>query len=292
MLTAPELSRPDELPATALTVGADRFAFGRNWRRFLEVLDDQRVERAEASLLTMLKERTLAGRRFLDIGSGSGLFSLAARRLGATVHSFDIDPESVGCALELRRRFSPGDAEWRIECGSALDVGYLESLGLFDIVYSWGVLHHTGRMYEALENAALPVAPGGKLFVAIYNDVGSRTARWRLIKRTYNRLPRALRPVLTAAAAAPNEAKAFAHACATGHVASYLRSWSAVGERGMSRWHDIVDWVGGYPYETATPEEIFDFYGTRGFRLITLKCGGVGLGCNEFVFTRERTPRS
>ena len=292
MLTAPELSGSDELPATALTVGADRFAFGRNWRRFLEVLDEQRVKRAEASLLTMLKEPTLAGRRFLDIGSGSGLFSLAARRLGATVHSFDIDPESVGCALELRRRFSPGDAEWRIERGSALDVGYLESLGLFDIVYSWGVLHHTGRMYEALENAARPVAPGGKLFVAIYNDVGSRTARWRLIKRTYNRLPRALRPMLTAAAAAPNEAKAFVHACATGHVASYLRAWSAVGERGMSRWHDIVDWVGGYPYETATPEEIFDFYGTRGFRLITLKCGGVGLGCNEFVFTRERSPRS
>jgi 2-polyprenyl-6-hydroxyphenyl methylase/3-demethylubiquinone-9 3-methyltransferase len=292
MLTAPELSRPDELRATALTVGAERFAFGRNWRRFLEVLDEQRVERAEASLLTMLKESTLAGRRFLDIGSGSGLFSLAARRLGATVHSFDIDPESVGCALELRRRFSPGDAEWRIERGSALDVCYLDSLGLFDIVYSWGVLHHTGRMYQALENAARPVAPGGKLFVAIYNDVGSRTARWRLIKRTYNRLPRALRPMLTAAAAAPNEAKAFVHACATGHVAGYLRSWSAVGERGMSRWHDIVDWVGGYPYETATPEEIFDFYGTRGFRLITLKCGGVGLGCNEFVFTRERTPRS
>src|SRR5262245_14851458 len=143
MLTAPELSRSDELRATTLTIGADRFAFGRNWRRFLEVLDEQRVQRAEASLLTMLKEPTLAGRRFLDIGSGSGLFSLAARRLGATVHSFDIDPESVGCALELRRRFSPGDGDWRIERGSALDVGYLESLGWFDIVYSWGVLHHT-----------------------------------------------------------------------------------------------------------------------------------------------------
>jgi 2-polyprenyl-6-hydroxyphenyl methylase/3-demethylubiquinone-9 3-methyltransferase len=290
MLTAPELSTSDELRATAMTVGADRFAFGRNWRRFLEVLDEQRIQRAEDSLLTMLKEPSLAGRRFLDIGSGSGLFSLAARRLGATVHSFDIDPESVGCALELRRRFSPGDSDWRIERGSALDAGYLESLGSFDIVYSWGVLHHTGRMYDALENAARPVARHGKLFVAIYNDVGSRTARWRWIKRTYNRLPRALRPGFTALAAAPNEAKALMHACATGDVSGYLRSWHAVGERGMSRWHDIVDWVGGYPYETATPEEIFDFYGSRGFRLITLKCGGVGLGCNEFVFTREAAP--
>ena len=286
MLTAPELSGSEEIAAT-FSVGADRFAFGRNWRRFLEVLDEERIQRAEASLLTMLEASTLAGCRFLDIGSGSGLFSLAARRLGASVHSFDIDADSVGCALELRRRYSPGDSGWRIERGSALDAAYLASLGQFDVVYSWGVLHHTGRMYDALANAARPVAPGGKLFIAIYNDVGSQTVRWRLVKRTYNRLPRVVRPIFTALAAAPNEAKALAHACVTGRVGGYLRSWHAVGERGMSRWHDIVDWVGGYPYETATPQEIFDFYRRKGFRLITLKCGGVGLGCNEFVFTRE-----
>src|SRR6185295_10447431 len=109
------------------------------------------------SLLTMLKERSLEGRRFLDIGSGSGLFSLAARRLGASVHSFDLDPESVRCALELRRRFCPADADWRIEQASALDRRYLAALGEFDVVYSWGVLHHTGQMRDALENAALPV---------------------------------------------------------------------------------------------------------------------------------------
>jgi 2-polyprenyl-6-hydroxyphenyl methylase/3-demethylubiquinone-9 3-methyltransferase len=203
------------------------------------------------------------------------------------VHSFDLDPESVGCALELRRRYFPADAGWRIEQGSALDGDYLASLGQFDVVYSWGVLHHTGRMYEGLENAALPVAPRGKLFLAIYNDLGSRTVRWRAIKRTYNRLPRAVRPAFTALAAAPNETRAFATACLRGDALGYFRSWSAVGERGMSRWRDIVDWVGGYPYEAATPEQIFDFYQSRGLRLVTLKCGGVGLGCNEFVFIRE-----
>jgi len=279
---------PGELPRDAgPTLDADRFAFGRNWLRFLTVLDEERILRAEVSLLTMLKESSLEGRRFLDIGSGSGLFSLAARRLGATVHSFDLDPESVRCALELRRRYFARDARWRIEQGSALDRDYLVSLGQFDVVYSWGVLHHTGRMYEALENAALPVAPRGKLFVAIYNDLGSRTNRWRVVKRTYNRLPRVVRPAFTAVAAAPNEARAFAGACLKGHALGYLRSWKAVGERGMSRWRDIVDWVGGYPYEAATPEQIFDFYEARGFRLVTLKCGGVGLGCNEFVFTRD-----
>jgi 2-polyprenyl-3-methyl-5-hydroxy-6-metoxy-1,4-benzoquinol methylase len=290
MITAPELQRSSaagSLQRSGLTLEPDRFAFGRNWLRFLNVLDEERIQRAEVSLLTMLKETTLEGRRFLDIGSGSGLFSLAARRLGASVHSFDLDPESVRCALELRRRYFPTTTEWRIEQGSALDRDYLASLGQFDVVYSWGVLHHTGRMYEALENAALPVAPQGKLFVAIYNDLGSATARWRVIKRTYNRVPRALRPAFAAVATVPNEAKAFAGACLRGDWGGYLGSWSAVGERGMSRWRDIVDWVGGYPYEAATPEQIFDFYETRGYRLVTLKCGGVGLGCNEFVFVRE-----
>jgi len=288
MITAPELrtSSAGEFHQTTSAVEADRFAFGKNWLRFLTVLDEERIQRAEVSLLSMLKERTLEGRRFLDIGSGSGLFSLAARRLGASVHSFDLDQESVRCALELRRRYFPADSDWRIEQGSALDRSYLASLGTFDIVYSWGVLHHTGRMYEALDNATLPVARGGKLFVAIYNDLGTRTDRWRVIKRTYNRLPRVLRPAFTAVAAAPNELKALAGAVLHGEAAGYLQSWKAVGERGMSRWRDIVDWVGGYPYEAATPEEIFDFYESRGFRLTTLKCGGVGLGCNEFVFVR------
>jgi 2-polyprenyl-3-methyl-5-hydroxy-6-metoxy-1,4-benzoquinol methylase len=283
-----DLASPaDELRRLGHTTDPDRFAFGENWRRFLDVLSEPRIERAEASLLAMLKTTSIEGLRFLDIGSGSGLFSLAARRLGATVHSFDFDPEAVGCTTELRRRYFPGDAAWRIERGSALDRDYIQSLGRFDIVYSWGVLHHTGRMREALENAALPVGPNGKLFVAIYNDLGSRSTRWRAIKRTYNRLPRLLRPAFTMLAAAPNEARALAAACVGGRPTAYFRSWTAVGDRGMSRWRDIVDWVGGYPYEVAAPEDIFEFYTARGLRLITLKCRGVGLGCNEFVFVRD-----
>src|SRR3954453_10925637 len=137
-----------------------RFEFGENWARFLAVVDESRIVEAERSLREMLGVERLDGRSFLDIGSGSGLFSLAAVRLGAErVHSFDFDPSSVGCTLELRRRYG-ADADWAVEQGSALDTAYLARLGTFDVVYSWGVLHHTGDMWRALGNVARLVAPG------------------------------------------------------------------------------------------------------------------------------------
>ena len=277
------------MSAHAIEVGrGERFEFGENWTRFLAVLDEERIRKAEESLREMLEVESLEGKSFLDIGSGSGLFSLAARRLGARVHSFDYDPRSVACARELRRRYFTDDNSWEIEEGSALDAEYVRSLGEFDVVYSWGVLHHTGGMWEALANASLPVARGGTLFVAIYNDLGSRSARWKWIKKTYNELPKLLRAPFAAAVSAPNEAKMILRAVVTLSPGEYVRSWTTYAEkRGMSRWRDIVDWVGGYPYEYATPEGIFDFYRARGFKLTRMKCGGVGLGCNEFVFAKE-----
>src|SRR5690349_14790038 len=147
-----------------------RFEFGKNWSRFLAVLDEERIAEAQRSLAQMLEVTNLEGKSFLDVGSGSGLFSLAARRLGARVHSFDYDPQSVACGQELKRRYFADDPLWRVEQGSVLDRDYLNPLGSFDVVYSWGVLHHTGAMWEALGNVAPLVAEGGRLFIAIYND--------------------------------------------------------------------------------------------------------------------------
>ncbi len=265
----------------------ERFEFGKNWSAFLSVLDDERIAKAEESLKEMLECESLEGKTFLDIGSGSGLFSLTARRLGAKVHSFDFDSNSFACTQELRNRYFSNDPNWRVEQGSALDADYLASLGKFNIVYSWGVLHHTGEMWRALENAIIPTKPGGKLFIAIYNDTGSQARRWYWIKKTYCRLPRLLKTPFAVAVILPDEAKNLLRPLITLKPQEYIYSWTRYKNgRGMNRWHDIIDWVGGYPYEVATVDEIFEFYKARGFSLTKVKSGGVGLGCNEFVFER------
>src|SRR5436309_11494850 len=233
--------------ATEIARG-QRFEFGRNWARFLSTLDDRKIEAATNSLRNSLGVERLSGKRFLDIGSGSGLFSLAARRLGASVHSFDYDPQSVACTTELKRRYFPDDARWTIEEGSALDAEYLASLGKFDVIYAWGVLHHTGDMWRALENAVIPTRPGGKLFIAIYNDTGSQARRWHWIKKTYCRLPRVLKTPFAIIVSIPDELKGIARSILKLRPQEYIHSWTRYKNgRGMNRWHDIIDWVGGYP---------------------------------------------
>lgn len=272
----------------------DRFAFGENWSRFLRLVDDRRIAEAEASLKRLLRLETLEGLTFLDAGSGSGLFSLAARNLGARVRSFDYDADSVACTTEMRRRFAEGNDDWIVERGSLLDEAYLQGLGQFDVVYCWGVAHHTGEMHRALHNLSDRVVPGGRLVVSLYNDEGGRSRAWIVVKRIYQRLPRPLRPIYACGiwlwqalrrAAVTTAASLFRIVTLRDPTVPW-RNWLAERpERGMSPWHDLIDWVGGWPFEVAAPDVVFRFYRDRGFSLEELKlCHGYG--CNEYLFVR------
>lgn len=236
------------------------FSFGENWQRFLDELHPLALERMATYVADWLGE-DLRDCALVDIGSGQGMTSLVAYQAGACVTSIDIDPASVA-ATDRLRHFA-GDPEcWRTIEGSILDLGLIEQLGTFDVVASWGVLHHTGDLWTAIDNAAAMVNPGGRLWIALY----TRTRKsWRSLrtKRLYNRTPRSLRRLVRGLYAAPKLAS-----MALSRDFSPIRRYHE--ERGMSWWRDIEDWLGGLPYEVAGPGEVLARLRPRGFELVRL----------------------
>jgi 2-polyprenyl-6-hydroxyphenyl methylase/3-demethylubiquinone-9 3-methyltransferase len=272
--------------ATEVSRG-ERFGFGDNWRLFLASVDQSRIRRATESHQSWLGVPDLRGKRFLDAGCGSGLFSLCAQRLGAEVVSFDYDPASCACTREMRARFGGGDDDrWRVSEGSVLDPAFLDSLGTFDVVYSWGVLHHTGSMWRAVDLVARRVGPAGSLFIALYNDRRTASRRWLKVKRAYHALPKPMGFLVLWPSFVALNARMFVVESLRGHPG---RSWREYGktDRGMSLWRDVVDWVGGLPFEVSRPEQVLDCLRERGFTLIRMKTCGGGHGCNEYLFARR-----
>ena len=258
-----------------------RFRFGRNWKRFLKNVGEESIKEANSRLVQFLGQ-DLKGCEFLDIGSG--LHSLAARRMGANVTSFDFDPDSVAATTLLKSHYMPGDLDWKIDSGSVLDKSYLARQGQYDIVYSWGVLHHTGAMWDALENIKPLVKPDGLLYIAIYNDRGETSQMWLKRKQRYCSLPDILKPFYFLYIYGPHEIKKLVKSIKRGKTSEYIDSWYAYkSSRGMTRVFDMIDWLGGLPYEFATVSTLSDFYEKDGFKLEKL-IENPNTGCHELLF--------
>ena len=147
------------------------FDFGQNWENFIaDSFNEERVSISKKHLLDFLRVKNLSGLSFLDVGCGSGLHSLAAFLAGAeSIYSFDLSEKSVAATTQLWEMVGSPE-HWVITQGSILDDEFVSKVPQTDVVYSWGVLHHTGRMWEAVDNALKMVSPGGLVYIALYAD--------------------------------------------------------------------------------------------------------------------------
>lgn len=261
------------------------FEFGENWLDYLRHVDEAAVAEAERGLLKLVPAEAIAGSRFLDIGCGSGLHSLAALRLGAReLVAVDIDPNSVKATSALLDKWAP-DANRQVRLLSVFDADPAE-LGTFDIVYSWGVLHHTGAMWEAVERASRLVRPGGLFAIALYQKRLS-CGPWKVEKRLYTAAPGVVRAGLRGL----YKTAFFAGKLVTGRNPwRYVRDYKSV--RGMNWHNDVHDWLGGYPYELATPQEVDARLLAMGFEPATVLAlkpglGLLGTGCAEYTYRRR-----
>jgi 2-polyprenyl-6-hydroxyphenyl methylase/3-demethylubiquinone-9 3-methyltransferase len=252
------------------------FSFGENWSEYSAFLDEGRVIEAEKSLQQLLQRERLDDLSFLDIGAGSGLFSIAAARLGAK-RVVAIDKED-DCLLSARRnieRFLPPPL-WNtveVEHGDILCPQTCR-FGKFNIVYAWGSLHHTGAMWRAIENAVTFCSPGSHFVLALYNHT-LLSPVWLQIKQFYNRAPVLIQLAMVSTLWTIR---------GVGRALTGKHPFRA--ERGMSVWYDAVDWLGGLPYEYSHPDRVIRFMTEHGFQPVyTVRTGR--LGCNEFVFLKK-----
>jgi SAM-dependent methyltransferase len=257
------------------------FPFGKNWDSFVRKrLNRRRIEISKKHILDFLEVPTLSGLYFLDVGCGSGLSSLAALEAGAAkIVSFDSDPDSVRVAQRVRGM--KGDPQrWTILLGSVLDKEFLSSIEPADIVYSWGVLHHTGKMWEALENVSRLIKEQGTLYVALYVKT-PKSDYWMAVKKKYNTAPNTLKRLM--------ELRYFLRYTFFPEILhgrnplSYVQRYEST--RGMSYLTDLRDWLGGYPYEDAAIEEVLRFCRKRlNLELVKVATGQANA---EYLFRRR-----
>lgn len=275
------------IEAKKLLAAKSHFAFGKNWLDYSRKINEEMITQAICDLQRLSGRERFDGLAFLDIGCGSGLHSLAASRMGASrVVGVDIDPDSVAAAKETFARFAPGSNAIFREV-SVFDMTPKE-YGGFDVVYSWGVLHHTGDMYEALRAAAALVGSHGLFMVALYKKTPF-CGMWRVIKRWYSSASEtAQRRAMSIYILVRRMVFLIQGRNFDAHVRAYSRN------RGMDYYNDVHDWIGGYPYESIDPQECRDLFAKFGFAVQNefiqpagrFLSGLMGSGCDEFVFQR------
>ena len=264
------------------------FEFGKNWAEYSKNIGEEEITDARYELARLLASESLEGKTFLDIGCGSGIHSLAALLMGATdVRAIDLDPDSVSTTRSVLETHWDRD-NYQVEQTNIFDTSP-DLFPTFDVVYSWGVLHHTGDMWGAIEKAASFVRPGGMLAIAIYRKT-PLCGFWKKEKRLFTNGGPIVRGILTTTYMAIKILRDIVRLKNPLKKILHYRE----GTRGMRWKSDVVDWLGGYPYESASLDEIRGFLEPSGFRLTQsfktkAEWGVFGSGCAEYLFQRQDT---
>jgi SAM-dependent methyltransferase len=264
------------------TLVETHYEFGANWARFSEGISEVCVSEAMKGMERLVAGEDIRGKRFIDIGCGSGLHSLAALRWGAAqVLAIDIDARSVATTEAVLHRFAPS-GPWRTEVQSVFDMPIEPG---FDIVYSWGVLHQTGDMRRAIERAVAKALPGGLICLALYRRTPLCWA-WRIEKRIYSHSPRPVRALLEWLYLLGHR---MSHMIVGTSYKTYVDNY--VGSRGMDFMTDVRDWLGGYPHESISEAEMLELARRLGLDVVRRFChkpgsGILGSGCDEYVLRR------
>jgi SAM-dependent methyltransferase len=259
-----------------------RYEFGKNWTGFVKRnVDNERVDIARNHILAFIKRDHLKGLDFLDIGCGSGIHSAAALAAGAEkICSFDYDANSVIATNIVRKRIGE-PSNWSVMRGDVLDDAFISSLGKWNFVYSWGVLHHTGDVWRAVDNASKTVAPGGLFYLALYSaDVQPDPDFWLRIKREYNLASEWKRRRM-------EWWYVWKYMMQSNPLRFPVVLWRVARHRltrGMSLFVDIRDWLGGWPMEFTFDADVIKFLDERGFSLVNIKAGEA---CTEFLFMKR-----
>ena len=255
-----------------------RFSFGKNWVNYLKKANSNSLKKASKSIEDLFNYTKLNNVNFLDVGCGSGIFSLAARKNNMSVTSFDFDKFSVQATQSLKNKYFKDDLNWKVMQGSILDLDFLKKFKYkFEYVYSWGVLHHTGNMMESFENISTLVKDKGFLIISIYNDQGILSRYWLVVKKLYNSniIFRFLIILFH-----------FPYFMILRPIKKIILDRQIIDSRGMIFWYDYLDWLGGYPFEVAKPKDVISFFKKRGFNIKKTLTTKGKLGCNEFIFQK------